>query len=224
MRQAAATEEHRLSRLSPLAALWRYSPRDQPVGQIYIVPLNGGVPEAITDGKNPKGGQWAPTWSPDGKSIAFGDSPYTAGEPWSGERLIHLIDVKTRRISDLPGSQGMWTPHWSPMGHFLAGLSAPGWRVMLYDFEKQQQTEVFGKRGSFPTWSPDGQFVYFASTGEDQAWWRFRVRDRKLERLVSVADLRLRTDFFFSVSPHGLIITTRDVSSNQIYSLEWNAP
>jgi Tol biopolymer transport system component len=95
---------------------------------------------------------------------------------------------------------------------------------MLYDLEAKRQTQVFGRRGSYPTWSPDGQFLYFATTGEDQAWWRFRLRDRRPERIANVAELGLRTDFFFSVSPHGIIITSRDLTSSQIYGLEWKAP
>jgi eukaryotic-like serine/threonine-protein kinase len=193
-------------------------------GQIYVIPSNGGTPEAVTSGKGPNGGDWTPTWSPDGNSIAFGDSPFTAEQPSSNTRMVHLLDLKTRKISDVPNSQGMWTPHWSPTGRFLAGLSAPGWRVMLYDFDTQRQTELFGQRGGFPTWSPDGQFVYFTSTGEDQAWWRVRVRNRKLERVARMRDLRLRSDIFFSVAPDNLLITTRDVSSDQIYALEWKAP
>ncbi len=83
--------------------------------RIYIVPADGGTPRQISNGEAGNGGDWDPTWSPDGASLAFGAA---VGED-PDEVFIQVVDLKTRRFSRLPGSQGMW----SPAGHPTAASS-----------------------------------------------------------------------------------------------------
>ena len=196
------------------------------VPRIYLVNFDGGSPEPVTDGKTADGGDWDPTWSPSGDSIAFGDTWRTADTEGPTRRTIHLLDLKTRRISSLPGSEGMWSPHWSPDGRYLLGQSAPGWRVVLFDFETHQQTELSSLRSTFPCWSRDGQVAYFKSLGEDAAVWRFRMRDRRLERLKSLKDFPqgLATDEWFAPAPNESLIMSRSTGTSEIYALDWQAP
>ncbi len=187
--------------------------------KIYVVPFDGGTPVAITDANNGPGGDWDPTWSADGNSIIFGDSPVTAGRP-DDKRRLHVIDLRTRKISDLAGSAGMWSPHYSHDGRFLVGMSAPGWKLMLYEFARKQQTQLSNLRVAYPNWSPDDKYVYFATFEGNQSWWRVRVRDRRLEHIKDLKDLSIAGDNWFAVTPNNSLVSYRDLSSNQIYALD----
>jgi dipeptidyl aminopeptidase/acylaminoacyl peptidase len=87
--------------------------------RIYIVPADGGAPQQITNGEAGIHGDWDPSWAPDGATLAFGAT--NIDEP--GDESIHVVDMKTHRITTLPGSKGMWSPRWSPDGHSIAGHS-----------------------------------------------------------------------------------------------------
>ncbi|MGA7415357.1 MAG: winged helix-turn-helix domain-containing protein [Bryobacteraceae bacterium] len=189
--------------------------------QLYVVSVDGGVARPLTDGKDFVGGAWDPSWSPDGSSIVFGDSWNKAFAPKN--KILHLLNLKTHVVSDLSGSEGMWSPRWSPDGRFLVGISDTARKTMLCDFEKQRQTEL-APSGAYPSWSRDGQFVYFDVYGKDRAWWRVRVRDRKLELLRRMTDVPEPPDYWFAPAPDGSIITWRDVTTSEIYALDWEAP
>ena len=61
-----------------------------------MVSAAGGAPQKLT----PDGAEGvAPSWFPDRKSIAFNNYPYP-DKPFR----IHVIDLATRRISDMPGA------------------------------------------------------------------------------------------------------------------------
>ena len=183
------------------------------------MPFDGGKPEQVTDANNGKGGDWDPAWSADGNSIIFGDTYETADLP-QDRRKLHRLDLKTRKVSDLPGSEGMWSPHCSHDGRFLVGLSAPGWKPIRYDFSTRRQTELSKLRASYPALSSDDQYVYFAGSGEDQGWWRVRIRDHKLEPIRSPKNLPVGNGRWFTVTPSGLIVSSRYISSSQIYALD----
>ena len=83
--------------------------RERNPARIYMVPFDGGTLKQVTNGESGKAGDGDPSWSPDGASLAFG----TALPPASGA-AIHVVDLKTSRVSALPKSEGMWSPRWSP--------------------------------------------------------------------------------------------------------------
>jgi WD40 repeat protein len=132
------------------------------------------------------------------------------------DESLHVVDLKTNHVSVLPGSEGMWSPRWSPDGRFLAGLSADGWNLMLYDVLTRKQTRLNDKRIFYPNWSPDGASLFFLSDGW---WWRVRMRDRKAERLVKPG-----TSDWFAVAPNNSLIAEHGTGTDEIYALDWEAP
>lgn len=82
-----------------------------------------------------------------------------------GAGAMYVVDLKTNRASVLPGSEGMWSPRWSPDGRSIAGLSAKGRRLILYDVRTHMQTVLNDMQSGSPSWSPDGQFLFFGSGG-----------------------------------------------------------
>jgi serine/threonine protein kinase len=187
--------------------------------RIYVVPFAGGTPEAITDANHGKGGDWDPAWSADGNSVIFADTYETADQPQQKRRL-HQVDLKTRKVSDIAGTEGMWSPKCSRDGRFLIGLSAPGWKIIRYDFKTKQQTELSKLHATFPTISVDDEYVYFATAGEGRAWWRVRIQDHKLEQIRSPKNFPVGNGRWFTVTPSGSLVANRDVSLSQIYALD----
>ena len=158
-----------------------------------------------------------PSWSPDGASLAFS----TSGAPVSATS-IHVVDLKTDRVSALPGSEGMWSPRWSPNGRFIAGLSASGWKVVLYDIQTQRQSELSSVRSGYPGWSLDGESLFYETNDDDPSWWRVRLRDRKAERIAPQKNMRVLG--WFAQAPNNSLITARQVGTDEIYALDWEAP
>jgi hypothetical protein len=78
--------------------------------------------------------------------------------------------------------------------------------------------------GADADWSRDGQFVYLYVLGKARAWWRVRVRDRKLELLRSRTDVPEPGDYWFVPAPDRSIITWQEINTDEIYALDWEAP
>ena len=77
-----------------------------------------------------------PGWSPDGKQMVF--SRYD-----SENSTIKLLDLKSKQVSIIPGSQGLYSPRWSPDGRYLAALSVNAKKIVIFDF-----TSSNGQTGS----------------------------------------------------------------------------
>jgi Tol biopolymer transport system component len=196
--------------------------------RVYILPADGGEPRRITNGEAGPAGDADPTWSPDGNSLAFGGSPDASMAAPDPNRLaIRVIDLKTRQISVLPGSEGMWSPRWSPDGRSIVGLSAVEWKLELYSLATHKQTELTAMQAGYPAWSHDGEWVHFRTATGGRTWYRVRVRDRKLEQLFSDKEeqrLVRASDLWTGLAPDDCILTLRDAGTREIYALEWEAP
>jgi hypothetical protein len=144
---------------------------------------------------------------------AYGEKPE--------KEFLHIVDVKTNRVSKLPGSERMRSVRWSPMGDFIAGESVPEARLMLYDLRAQKRTELFGGGIVSANWSKDGEFVYFF---HDPGWWRARIRDRKVELVHSVKGISPADWGWFTVAPNDSLVFARSTGTGEIYALDLELP
>jgi Tol biopolymer transport system component len=140
---------------------------------------------------------------------------------------VNIVDLRTRAISTVPGSEGIFSPHWSPDGRYLAAIGGGGEGLMLFDFQNQKWVELAHMTVAFPNWSHDGKHVYFHSFGNDAALYRVRIRDRKLERILDLRGIRLTISDYgtwcglaFDDSP----LILRDVGSQEIYAVDLQFP
>ena len=128
------------------------------------------------------------------------------------------------------GSEGMWSPRWSPDGRFIAGLSGSGLdKLTLYDLRTRKQTQLSDLPSDGPSWSWDGEFLFFESGFEsgfesDQWVWRVRMRDRKVERITNLTNIRVAGWGWCAAAPNDSFITARDAGTGEIYALDWEAP
>jgi Tol biopolymer transport system component len=124
-----------------------------------------------------------PVWSPDGNKVLFAtesvEHPYSRGTT----SQLWTADVRTgdsRKIYDGDAVQ----PSWSPNGKWIAywGLPKGTGKRDLWMISASGSNPVKITDDDFinwsPTWSPDGQFIYFSSNrGGSMNLWRVKIDD-----------------------------------------------
>ena len=194
---------------------------------VYTVSSQGGTPQRILPSQQ---GQTDANWSPDGNSVIFGGAPGPPGNAFQ-KMSIYTLDLKSRRVSTLPDSNGLYSPRWSPDGRYIAAITAdPSYRLMLFDFATQKWTEAFGSIMGYEIWSQDGKYIYFESFNQDvgDRIVRLRLSDRKIEKVVDLKDLGLGQGgtfgHWFGLAPDDSPLVARDLSTQEIYALEMKWP
>ena len=182
---------------------------------IYLVPSNGGDIQLMMPTETEQG---VPTWSANGRSIAFGDVPLVFGKA-SGAEVIHIWDGNSHKLSELPGSRGLWTARWSPDGRFLAALTIERQRLMLYDFGTKRWRPTKAENVNNPTWSGDGRYIYFDTEGGDRALRRVSVADGRVDQLASLHSYPNLAWWWSGVTPDNSPLILRNLGITEIYSL-----
>jgi TolB protein len=128
--------------------------------QLYIMNADGSSPQRISSDSsgNPVGYATSPSWSPDGKFIAFAwDRKYGPGAP--GGQDIYIIDVATGVWTQLTHDGGRCDfPSWSPDSrHIVYANSADGradhTRIWTMLADGTQRRPITGPGDDMPNWS-----------------------------------------------------------------------
>ena len=155
--------------------------------------------------------------------MAFGSGPGLATST-SPNAVIRLLDLETREVKALPGSQGFFSPRFAPDGRQVAALSFDGQRLLLFEFATGRWTELYKGAPGYPNRSGDGRHPYF-DTGSELR--RVRIEDHLVEVIASLKGFRrVSTSFgqWFGLAPDDTPVVLRDVGTSEIYALDWDAP
>ena len=226
------TQKLQLTSTTPeIASLPRWSPDGKQItfaggvpghaASLYVISADGGTPRSFSVAEFNVN---APNWLPDGKSIVFHDS---AG-PNAQRAGLKIVDLKTLQITTIPDLQNVLAPVASPDGRFIASASVDGQRLLLLDVSTRKWAELVKMNVGSTSWSSDSKHIYFdTGLSESPAFYRIRVSDRKLERLADLKGFR-RVVFaglpWSGVTPEGAPLLLRDISSQEVYALDFVAP
>ena len=193
--------------------------------RISLVSPDGGLPEFLVSTNTV---QTDPSWSPDGDTLAFASNDNFRPDTM----FVQVVDLKTRRLSRLTASEPVFGPRWSPDGGALAVISPDNLRLLLLDYQTHSVRTLASGLGiiGYLAWSPDSAYIYFDTVQtQNPAYNRVRVRDAKVERIVDLTGFHAFPDKFgpgtwTGLSPNLTPLFVRDLSTQEIYALDWQLP
>jgi Tol biopolymer transport system component len=184
--------------------------------QLYLVAAEGG---ALQEVKATRLNATSVSWSSDGKSILFNDERYP------GASTVRFVDLKTLTTTPVPNSDNLIHPILSPDGAHIVATTLDGDKLLLFDFAAQKWSELAKTAIGDFTWSSDGKFVYFDNGfNADQAIFRVRVSDHKVEQVASLKDFRRVVTLWntwFGLTPDGSPLLMRDIGTQEVYALDF---
>ena len=140
-------------------------------------------------------GPMSPTWSPDGRWIAFA----MAGDIWRIPSQGGAAEQLTR------GPWYHFEPSWSPDGSRIAMTveTGEGLDIALLEVEGGAVVPLVEGGGVDvqPAWSPDGRFVYFTTTGRGMDVHRVELATGAREEVLAGAGSQYQA----RVSPQGVV-------------------
>jgi eukaryotic-like serine/threonine-protein kinase len=187
---------------------------DKPA-RMYEISPEGGTPQLILPEDQSQ--QLDPNWSPDGTKIIF------AGESNDPSSAIHILDLANKKVSDVPGSQGLYSPRWSPDGHSLAAFSGDSRTVLVFDFATQKWTPLATGSLGWLCWSHDARYVYVLDFSAKEAVVRIGLRDHKIEPVADLSNMILtgRYGAALALAPDDSPVMLRDTGSQDVYAVDW---
>jgi len=222
------SERMRLTYPPTRAVLPRWSPDGRKVvfhetipekpDRILEVAVDGATPQLLMPDDASQ--QSDPNWSPDGTEILFSGVMHDAAS------TVRVLDLSSRQLSTLPGSQGMCCPRWSPSSGYIIAKSKEASTLMLFHPQAQNRTALVTGTILWASWSKDGQYVYFLD-GKDHTVQRIRVTDRKTEKVVDLKGFHATGwygRFWLGLAPDDSPLLLREAGTQDVYALDWEAP
>jgi Tol biopolymer transport system component len=184
--------------------------------RIFLARPDGSSPEPITPDDDEQG---LPSWSPDSRQLAFGDVPPEFGMA-TGSEVLHVYDLETRRVTDVPGSRGLWTARWSPDGRYLAALTIDTqMMLMLHDMKTRVWRALpDANHINNPSWSHDSKFIYYDTEGGPRLLRRVRIADGHVEDLMDLVDYLVEVPWS-GLAPDDSPLILHDTGSVNMYAL-----
>jgi eukaryotic-like serine/threonine-protein kinase len=192
--------------------------------QLYIVSAQGGSPQQLIPDQRD---QADPTWSPDGNSLAFGGQAVSEKDA-ARVNAVRLLDLRTRSVTVIPGSEGLWSPRWAPVGGRLAAMSNDGNELFVYDFTTHAWSKLAKASIGYPTWSHNGDSIFFLNhlAGGDQVF-RVSVATRKLEEVTDLKNFHgapFLIGYWFGLAPDDSPLLIRDAGIWDFHALRVTLP
>jgi Tol biopolymer transport system component/DNA-binding winged helix-turn-helix (wHTH) protein len=191
---------------------------------IFLIPAAGGPADQLTSGTV---SDLDPTWAPDGSTIAYGQTRVEGGKQTVS---IQLLDLASRRSTTLAGTDGICCPRWSPDGRYLLASHADYDDLLLYEFAIRKWTVIAKGLGpiGYMEWTDGGRSILFDTLRvPEPAFYRLRLSDLHWDTIVRIGDVRRYYGPFgpwAGIAPDSSPLLVRDVSNEEIYSLDLQLP
>jgi TolB protein len=130
-----------------------------PLSGISIMNADGSEQRRVP---NTDGGEY-PSWSPDGKRIAFNSN-------LTGDHVMYIVDVDGSDLVDLSNVGEGWQVAWSPDGGsilFTSHRDHPDNYTDVYVMRPDgwDVRRLTDQLAYTPAWSPDGEHIVFSAPG-----------------------------------------------------------
>jgi len=188
------------------------------LARIYLVPAAGGTPQPIYEGQR---NQEHPSWSPDGNSVLFSYMYWLEKAPTG----ISVVRLKTHKLEEIPGSEGLWEGEWSPDGRYVAARTFDSHAVMLFDFHTGKWEELVKSNVGLEEWSTSGRYVYFKRLGDQPEFARVSMDSRKVDKVVDLINMKNTGwggGLWVGLTPEDSPLLLRDTGTQEIYALDWH--
>jgi Tol biopolymer transport system component len=188
--------------------------------KVYTMDSDGGhLQEVLNEDRS----EADPDWSPDGRKLVFGRLPDLMAEA-SQPKAIYLVDLATKAMTKLQGSDELFSPRWSANGKYIAALSIDQKKLMLFDIAAQTWRVVAEQNIADPAWSHDDSAIYFHDFAQaDQPIYRATLATGKVERVADLHDLRSANvvDYRFAgLAPGDVPLVSARTSTANIYAAD----
>jgi hypothetical protein len=167
-------------------------------------------------------------WSPDGNYLVLTTEVKGKSADERNRTELQILDLRTSKLSLVPGSQGTIGGFWPTQGALVAATEDLA-KLMSFDFKTQKWTDLLS--GQFVDWtlSPDEKYLYYETIGTQSTFGRIRLYDHKVETITSLGGLRRVVDPVdnetrVSVAPDGSPVITRDIGTQEVYAIDVKWP
>lgn len=188
--------------------------------KVYTMDADGGhLQEVLNEDRS----EADPDWSPDGRELVFGRLPDLMAEA-SQPKAIYLLNLATKAVTKLEGSDGLFSPRWSADGKHIAALSIDQKRLMVFDTATKAWHQLAEQNIADPAWSHDDSAIYFHDFAQaDQPIFRAILATGKVERVADLHDLRSANivDYRFAgLAPGDIPLVSARTSTANIYAAD----
>jgi hypothetical protein len=187
---------------------------------ISRVSVEGGAAEVLA---TPELGldHWDVCWLPDGRSLVF-----SYGQ--NRRPGLFRLDLGTRQVSPWVGAERLQYPKCSPQGRVFAldVLEMPPMRTLVFLPERGTWEHVTIPGPTYANWTRDGQALIGLNLTESRIA-RFSLATRRSEVIADVRSLRLALHGgvpWMGLDATDTPLVTRDLSTFDLYALDWEAP
>jgi Tol biopolymer transport system component/DNA-binding winged helix-turn-helix (wHTH) protein len=187
------------------------------VDAIFLIASDGsGKPQRMLAGD--RQAETDPSWSPEGRKIAFSTSPNVGA---SARSDLRIFDLDTGKVAVIPASDGLLVPRWSPGGRLIAAMTLDTESLRLFDQSTGRWTKLDTGAVAFPEWSHDGQWIYYVRWTADPLILRIRGADGRRESVADLKGARYTGSYtlWMGLDPADAPMMLRDEGTDDIYAL-----
>ena len=131
---------------------------------------------------------------------------------------METFDLQSGKSSVVPSSQGFYGAYWTA-SDTLVTVVEDQTKLVTLDRKSGKSTELAS--GIIIDWqaSVDRKYIYYTTGGLEPKAMRIRLSDPKIEEVTNLKDVRRVTGAMMAVAPDGSPVFSRDIGSQEIYSL-----